>query len=47
MGSIKVWDYNPDGKNKLTLAMTLRHETGRNLRYRRFSRWIGYLHGWG
>ena len=27
-GSIKVWDYNPDGKNKLTLAITLRHETG-------------------
>ena len=21
-------DYNPDGKNKLTLAITLRHETG-------------------
>jgi WD40 repeat protein len=27
-GSVKVWDYNPDGKNKLTLAITLRHETG-------------------
>ena len=27
-GSIKVWDYDPNGKNNLTLAMTLRHETG-------------------
>ena len=27
-GSVKVWDYDPDGKNKLTLAITLRHDTG-------------------
>jgi WD40 repeat protein len=27
-GSVKVWDYNPDGKDKLTLAITLRHDTG-------------------
>ncbi|MBV8901751.1 MAG: hypothetical protein JOY92_16755 [Verrucomicrobia bacterium] len=27
-GSVKVWDYDPDGENKLTLAITLRHDTG-------------------
>lgn len=27
-GSVKVWDYAPDGENKLTLAITLRHNNG-------------------
>ena len=27
-GSVKVWDYDPKGKNKLTLVITLRHDTG-------------------
>ena len=31
-GSVKVWDYDPDGKNKLTLAITFRHETEESTR---------------
>lgn len=27
-GSVKVWDYAPQGENKLTLAITLRHDIG-------------------
>jgi WD40 repeat protein len=27
-GSVKVWDYDPNGKNRLTLAITLQHDTG-------------------